>query len=75
MADQGKEICMSGDVLYELWQENKNSNISESKYSTDSETNVTVLSCGEQSVSTDEKENVSDNSTMRQSIWEKSGAV
>jgi hypothetical protein len=35
---------------------------------------VKILSCGEQSVSSDEGENVSDNSTVQHGIWAKSGA-
>jgi hypothetical protein len=52
------------DVLYELLQKNEYNDISESEYSSDSEINVKILSCGEQSVSSDEEENVSDNSSM-----------
>jgi hypothetical protein len=33
-----------------------------------------MLSCGEQSVSSDEEENVSDNSSMQHHKWAKSGA-
>jgi hypothetical protein len=43
-------------------------------YSSDSEINVKILSSGEQSVSSDEEENVSDSSSMQHSIWLKSGA-
>jgi hypothetical protein len=35
---------------------------------------VKISSCGEQSVSYDEQENVSDNSSMQHDIWAKSGA-
>jgi hypothetical protein len=63
----------SDEVLYELLQENCCSDISERKYSSESEINVKISSCGEQGVSS-EKENVSDNSSMQHSIWEKSGA-
>jgi hypothetical protein len=43
-------MCVSDDlVLYEC------SDISESKYSSDSEINAKILSCGEQSVSSDEE--------------------
>jgi hypothetical protein len=39
-----------------------------------SEINVKILSCGEQRVSSDEEENVNDNSSMQHCTWEKSGA-
>jgi hypothetical protein len=42
------------EVLFEY------SDIPESEYSSDSEINVKISSCGEQSVSYDEEENVSD---------------
>jgi hypothetical protein len=45
-------------MLYELSQENEYSEISGSEYSIDSEINVKISSCGEQSVSSDEEENV-----------------
>jgi hypothetical protein len=61
-------------VLYELLQENKYNNISESEYSSDSKINVKILSCGEENVSFDEEENVSDNSSMQHGIWAKSSA-
>jgi hypothetical protein len=51
-----------------------NSDISENVYSSDSEINVNISSCGEQSVSCDEEENVCDNSSMQHSIWTKPGA-
>jgi hypothetical protein len=35
---------------------------------------VKILSCGEQNVSSDEEENVSDNGTMQHGVWAKSGA-
>jgi hypothetical protein len=35
---------------------------------------VKILPCGEQSVSSDEEENVSGNSSMQHGIWAKSGA-
>jgi hypothetical protein len=53
-------------VFYELLQENE--------FSSDSETNVKILSGGEQSVSFDEAENVSDNSSMQPDVWANSGA-
>jgi hypothetical protein len=48
--------------FYELLQENECSDISESVYSSNSEINVKISSCGEKSVSFDEEENVNDNS-------------
>jgi hypothetical protein len=60
MTGHGKEIYMSNKVRYELLQKNENTDISESKYSTDSERNVTILSYGEESVSNEENENISD---------------
>jgi hypothetical protein len=57
-----------------LLQNNEYSDISESDYSSDSEINVKLLSCSEQSVSSDEEENVSDNSSVKDGIWAKSGA-
>jgi hypothetical protein len=35
---------------------------------------VKILSCGEQSVSSDEEENVSDNSNTQPDVWANSGA-
>jgi hypothetical protein len=61
-------------MLYELLQENEYSDIFESEYSSDSEMNVKISSCGEQSISSDEEESVSDNSSMQNGIWAKSGA-
>jgi hypothetical protein len=45
-------------VFYELLQENKYSGISESEYGSDSEINVNISLGDEQSVSSDEKENL-----------------
>jgi hypothetical protein len=59
------------EVLYELLEENEYSDISESKYSNDSEINVNILSCGERSVISDDK-NVSDSSSVQLHIWAKS---
>jgi hypothetical protein len=59
-------------VLYELLQENECSDISESEYSSDSD--VKILSGGEQSVSSDQPENVSDNNSMQPNVWTNSGA-
>jgi hypothetical protein len=47
------------------------SDIFERDYSSDSEINVKILSCGEQNVSSDEDENVDDNSRMHHGIWAK----
>jgi hypothetical protein len=62
-----EEIC-------ELLQENGYSDITESKCSSDSEINGKIFSGGEQSVSSDEEESVSDSSSMRGGILAKSGA-
>jgi hypothetical protein len=62
------------EVICELLQENGCSGITESKYSSDSEINMKISSSGEQSVSPDEEENVSDSSSMQHGIWTKSGA-
>jgi hypothetical protein len=68
-------MCVSDEeVLYELLQKNEYSNISESNYSSDSEINVKILSYVVQSVSFEEEENVSDNSSMQHGIWAKSVA-
>lgn len=61
-------------MFYDLLQENKYSDISESEYSSVSEINMKILSGGEQSVSSDEAENVSNNSSMQPDIWANSGA-
>jgi hypothetical protein len=60
MAGPCKKMRESDEVLYELLQENEHSDISESVYSSDSEMNVKTSSCGEQSISSDEEQNVSD---------------
>jgi hypothetical protein len=62
------------EVFYELLQENEFGGISKSEYSRDSEINVKILSGGEQSVSCDEGENVSDSSSMQPDLWTNSGA-
>jgi hypothetical protein len=54
---------------YELLQENKYIDISESGCSSDSAINVKILSGGEQSVSSDQAENVSNNSSMQPDVW------
>jgi hypothetical protein len=61
-------------MFYELLQENDYSGISQSEYSSDSEINVNILLGGEQRVSSDEAENVSDNSSMQPDVWAESGA-
>jgi hypothetical protein len=59
-------MCVSDEeVSCELLQENKYSDISESGCSSDSEINVNISSGGEQSVSSDQAENVSDNSSIQ----------
>jgi hypothetical protein len=60
-------------MLRDLLQDNEYSDISESVYSSDSKMNVKISSCGEQSVSSDEEENGSDNSSMQHGIWAMSG--
>jgi hypothetical protein len=52
-------------VLYELLQEIKDSDISQSKYNSGSKTNVKGSPCDEHSVSFDEEANVSDNISMK----------
>jgi hypothetical protein len=73
MAGPSKKIHASDEVLYELLQENE-CNTSKSEYSSDSEINVKISSCGEQSVSSDVEENIGDNSSMLHGMWAKSGA-
>jgi hypothetical protein len=53
---------------------NEHSGISETVYSSDSEINVKISSCGEQSVNSDDEENVSGNSNIQHDMWAKSGA-
>jgi hypothetical protein len=62
------------EVLHKLLQENGYSDITESEYSSESEINAKISSSGEQSVSTDEEEDISDSSSMQHGIWAKSGA-
>jgi hypothetical protein len=50
-----------------------NSDISERKCNGNSEINVKILSCDEESVSSDEKENVSDNTACSMTYGQKSG--
>jgi hypothetical protein len=61
-------------VFYELLQKNEYSDISDSEYSSDSEINVKISSGCEQSVSSDEAENISNNSSMQPDVWANSGA-
>jgi hypothetical protein len=74
MAGPSKKMHVRDEVLYELLQGNDCSDISESKYSSDSEINVKISSCCEQSVSSDEEENVRDSTSMQHGIWAESGA-
>jgi hypothetical protein len=60
--------------LCELLQGIEYCDISESEYGSDSKISVKISSCGEQSVSSDEEENVSDKSSMQHGIWAKSSA-
>jgi hypothetical protein len=50
------------------------SDIYESIYSSDNKINVKILSCGEQSVSWNDEENVSDSSSMQHGIWAKTAS-
>jgi hypothetical protein len=74
MAGPSKKVLVSDEVLYKLFQENEYSVISETKYSNDSEINMNILSCGEQSVGYDKEDSASDSSSMQHGIWAKSGA-
>jgi hypothetical protein len=51
-----------------------NAMVLQSEYSSVSEINMKILLGGEQSVSSDDAENVSDNSTMQLDAWANSGA-
>jgi hypothetical protein len=62
-------VLSDEQVFYELLQENEYSGTLESEYSSDSEINVNFKLGGEQSVSSDEAENVSDNSGMQLDVW------
>jgi hypothetical protein len=67
MASPSKKMRVSDEeVLCELLQENEYSDVSEGGYSSDSEINVNILSCGEQSVS--------NSNSMQPDIWANSGA-
>jgi hypothetical protein len=74
MEDPRKKMRVSDELFYELFQENVYSDISESKYSSDSEINLKISSGGEQSVTSDKVENLSNNSSMQPDIWANSGA-
>jgi hypothetical protein len=75
MTGPSKKMRVSDEeVFYELLHENEYSGISESEYSSDTEINVKISFGSEQSVSSDEAENVSDNSSMQPDIWPNSGA-
>jgi hypothetical protein len=50
----GKKMHVRNEVLYELLQKNEYNDVSESEYNSDSEINVKILSCVEQSVSSDD---------------------
>jgi hypothetical protein len=70
-----KKVHVSDEVvLNELLQEDEYSDVSESEYNSDSEINVNISLGGEQSVSSDEAENISDSSSMQHGIWTKSDA-
>jgi hypothetical protein len=55
MAGPSKMCVGDEEVFYQLLQKNDYSDISESKYSSDSKINVKILSCNEQGVSSDEE--------------------
>jgi hypothetical protein len=75
MAGASKKMHASDEeVFYELLQENESSGTSESEYSSDRKINVKILLGGEQSVSSDEAENVSDDSNIQPDLWANSGA-
>jgi hypothetical protein len=74
MAGHRKKMRVSDEVLYELLQENEYGDISESEYCSDTQTNMNISPCCEQSVSSDDEKGVSDNSSMQHGIWAKSGA-
>jgi hypothetical protein len=70
MAGSSKKMGVSNEeVLYELLEENEYSGISASGYISDTEINVNILLGGEQSVSSDEAESVSDSSSMGPDVW------
>jgi hypothetical protein len=60
--------------FYELLQEDEHGDISESECNSDSKINMKISSGGEQSVSSDETENISGNSSMQSDVWANSGA-
>jgi hypothetical protein len=67
---------VSDEVLYELLQDSEYvySDTSRSEYGSESKINVKISSCGEQSVSSDEAENVSNNSILQHGVWAMLGA-
>jgi hypothetical protein len=65
---------VSDEEVFQLLQENEYTAISVSEYSSDSELNVKIWSGGEQSVSSDEAENVSDNNSMQPDVQANSEA-
>jgi hypothetical protein len=67
MAGPSRKMHVSDELLYELLQENEYSGIS-SEYSSDSEINVKISSGGEQSASSDEAENVNEDTSMQPHI-------
>jgi hypothetical protein len=71
MAGPSKKMRVSDEVVL---HEMLHSDISEGVYSSESEINVKIYSCGEQSVRSNEEENVSDGSCMQHGIWAKPGA-
>jgi hypothetical protein len=75
MARPSKTMRASDEVvLYELLKENEYIDISESEYSSDSEINMKVPSDGEQAVSSDQAENINDNSSLQPDVWPNSGS-
>jgi hypothetical protein len=68
VAGPSKKMHVSDIGAMWILQENECSDISESECSSDSEINVKISSCGEQSVSCDEEENISDNSSTQNGI-------
>jgi hypothetical protein len=73
MEGTSKKMCINDEVFYELLQENEYSGISYSESSSDSEINVKISLGGKQSVSYDEAENVSNESSFQPDIWAYSG--
>jgi hypothetical protein len=71
MAGPSKTMRVSDEVV--LYEYVVYSPTSESGYGSDSEIKEKMSSCGEQSVSSDEEESVSD-SSVQHGVWAKSGA-